>query len=395
MYKKKHLFLSILSLSLFLLIVFIGMSDELYGLANKDNVTPKRTSLLHQEKAEPKLKTSIRTEVRFSAIGDVLIHNSLYEDAKTQDGYDFTPMFADVKPALMSADLTFANQETIIGGESLGLSSYPRFNSPYQVGDLLLDSGVDIVSMANNHTLDKGEIGILNAINYYNQIGIEYVGAHKNKEDKSKQRILHRNGMDIGFIAYTYGTNGLKIPNGKDYLVNIINQEMIIQSIQQMKSDVDFVVVSLHFGLEDQRIPNNNQQKLVHALSDAGADIILGHHPHVLQPVDWIENEDGSRTFVIYSLGNFLSGQAKTYQRIGCVLNLTLEKEIKNGQIFNRMTSVAITPTYNYRPGYRNYKIVSLFEADQYGLENAKELYEEISNHMKMYTDDVTILTDF
>src|SRR5690606_6633089 len=141
-----------------------------------------------------------KSTITLGAVGDILIHNSVYEDAYTENGYDFRPMLAPVKDSMSRPEIMFANQETILGGTELGLSSYPQFNSPYEVGDALKDAGVDIVSMANNHTLDVGEQGILNAIDHFNKLGIQYVGAYNSKDDQNTPRIITKNGISVGFV---------------------------------------------------------------------------------------------------------------------------------------------------------------------------------------------------
>ncbi len=385
---------SIVTLIATLLVVCIAIliisSHKPTDAVDKTYTSQNHTGM--KTKAQPAGK-QFQSEITLGAVGDILIHNSVYNDAKTETGYDFTPMLAPVKEYMISPDIMFANQETILGGTELGLSSYPMFNSPYEVGDALKDAGVDIVSMANNHTLDAGEQGILNATAYFDKIGIPYVGSYRSEEDQQKPRIITKDGISVGFVAYTYGTNGLIRPEGKDYLVQYLEQDKIINDIKNLKPQVDFVVVSLHFGLEYQRYANDVQKLLVEEVSKAGADIILGHHPHVLQPADWIEQDDGHRTFVIYSLGNFLSGQAELYQRIGAILHLNLSKTIdENNNKTVSLSDVKIMPTYNYRPNYQNYKVVPLIDADQYGLSDANELFQEMQEHMKSYTDDVTVV---
>ena len=328
---------------------FITVIIAILIISNKpDDTTMEEVHYFHAHgslEGAPKLEAKQwKSTITLGAVGDILIHNSVYEDAFTGDGYDFTPMLAPVRDSMRSPDIMFANQETILGGTELGLSSYPQFNSPYEVGDALKDAGVDIVSMANNHTLDVGEQGIINAINHFNKLEIPYVGAYSSEEDQNTPRIITKNGISVGFVAYTYGTNGLVRPEDKPYLVQYIEEEKIVQDIKELKPKVDFVVVSLHFGLEYQRFANEVQQLLVEEVSKAGADIVLGHHPHVLQPVDWIEQEDGHKTFVIYSLGNFLSGQAELYQRIGAVLHVDLSKVATEVRFFRSI--VGYPPKY-------------------------------------------------
>ena len=207
-------------------------------------------------------------------------------------------------------------RSTLIGVE-IGLSSYPSFNSPKEVGAALKESGVDIVTLANNHTLDRGEKAIQSAIAHWNELDMPYTGSYLSADDQMNIRTIEKNGIIFSFLAYTYGTNGISVPEDKQYLVNLIEEEMIKQEISKAKEISDIVVVSLHFGNEYQRLPSDEQKEVAHKTANAGADIIIGHHPHVLQPMEWITKEDGKRTFVAYSLGNFLSGQLEDYRDLG------------------------------------------------------------------------------
>ncbi|TFB23096.1 CapA family protein [Filobacillus milosensis] len=338
-------------------------------------------------------KKYFESSIKLNAIGDLLIHSSVYRDARTSEGYDFNPIFEDIKYYLKHADITFANQETILGGTEIGLSSYPRFNTPQELGATLRDSGVDIVSMANNHTLDRGEQAIMNATNYLNNLGIKYVGAYQNEADRNKARIIEKKGIAVGFLAYTYGTNGLPVPTGKDYLVNLIDENKILNDIEQLKSKTDFIVVSMHFGNEYQPLPNDEQVVLAELLTNNGADVIIGHHPHVLQPVDWIASDDGHKKFVAYSLGNFLSGQIGTERLIGSIMQIELTKSISPNNKFSYTVSNAkMMPTYNHYQNFRNFKIVPLVEAEQYRLSNADQWFQKTKELIQTYTDNVEVV---
>ncbi|MFS0823492.1 CapA family protein [Bacillus sp. 1P02SD] len=328
------------------------------------------------------------TSMTLAAIGDILIHSIVYDDAKTGNGYDFKPMIANVKGLLENADLTIANQETIVGGTEIGLSTYPSFNSPFEVADAFKDAGVDIVSIANNHTLDRGEKAIISATNYLNKIGMEYTGGYQNPEDKSKIRVLNRNGISIAFLSYTYGTNGIPVPNGKDYLVNLIDMELIKKEIKAAKEVADVVSVSMHWGNEYQLYPNDYQKQLAQQLADEGVDIIIGHHPHVLQPMDWITGKNGNQTFVVYSLGNFLSGQMWDYKDIGGVLQVEIVKEVKSkDETIIRVQNPQFAPTFVSNSNYRSFKVVPLQDANNFGLSNASSKYEEMTHHMNQWLD--------
>ncbi|GEN45031.1 CapA family protein [Alkalibacillus haloalkaliphilus] len=338
---------------------------------------------------------SVRTSLTLNAVGDILIHDRVYDGARTDDGFDFKPMLEPVKPYLENADLTFANQETILGGEELGLSGFPMFNSPFEVGDALKFAGVDIVSIANNHTIDRGAEAVYNATDYLNEIGIEYVGGYQSHEDANTKRILHRNGISVGFLAYTYGTNGIPIPDDQDYLVNLIDVQQMTDDLQSIRDEVDFVVVSMHFGDEYEPLPNEEQIYLSQLLTSEGADVILGHHPHVLQPIDWISSNEQDQ-FVIYSLGNFLSGQRGLDRQLGAISQVELVKEISPNETSLNVRNAKIMPTYNDHEDHgdlmTNVQVVPLVEADQYGLEDAQGLFDEIAEHMQTYSSDVTIV---
>src|SRR5690625_2691447 len=191
--------------------------------------------------------------------------------------------------------------------------------------------GVDLVTLANNHVLDRGEEGLLKSIANLEEIGLEYDGAYKSAEDSERLRIITKNGLRICFISYTRGTNGIKIPAEKPYLVNSLPKTTTLRlskKLRKIKSDnlADVIVVNIHFGEEYHLNPSAAQRELVASLSDAGANVIIGHHPHVLQPPEWIENSRGTKTFVAYSLGNFFTGQNGLHRQIGTVLTLSLSK---------------------------------------------------------------------
>lgn len=348
------------------------------------------------EIVEPKEPENYHATI--SAIGDILIHNSLYEDAQIGNGqYDFSEMFAQVKPYLERADITVANSESIIGGQEIGLSSYPAFNSPYEVGDILKEVGVDLVNMANNHTLDRGEKAILNATNYWDQLGITYVGAAKNEKEAKKIKTLTANGIVFSFLGYTYGTNGIPIPDGKDYLVNYIDEEKMIQDIQAAKEISDVVVLNLHIGDEYHRLPNEYQEHIAQLAADNGATIIFAHHSHVLQPVKWYTGVNGNQTFVIHSLGNFLSGQNEIYRQIGALVEVEVFKTIEYDRNGDASTLIEVKnpkllPTYVEFENWRDYQVIPMFQVTNDILPDAQYFYNDIKSHMSQYVSDLEFI---
>lgn len=326
------------------------------------------------------------SQLTFAAVGDVLIHRTIYQDARTSDRqrFDFRPMFAKVQPWLQEADITFANQESIVGGQSLGLSDYPAFNSPLEVAEALRDAGVDIVSMANNHVLDRGEKAIRASIAEWSKLGIEYVGAYASEEDRARPRIMERNGIKLAFLAYTYDTNGIQTPEGKPYLVRRIDRAVIASDIVAARTQADAVAVSLHFGKENERTPNAEQTSLAQLCAASGADIVIGHHPHVLQPIQWIDNNRGGKTLVAYSLGNFLAAQRSKdpYNRIGGILQVVVKKTVHNGNSRIALGPVRFRPTYIRFTDWRGYRVIPLEQATTRDMPEPSRVLSRIRSHM-------------
>jgi poly-gamma-glutamate capsule biosynthesis protein CapA/YwtB (metallophosphatase superfamily) len=338
-------------------------------------------------------KKPLITSAKLVAIGDILLHQSVYKDAVTPEGtYNFSPMFEKVKPFLESADIAVANQETMIGGKELGLSSYPTFNSPYEIGNALKEAGIDLVTIANNHTLDKGEEGILNAINHWDSIGMPYTGAFNSKEDREVIRTVKKNGINFSFLSYSYGTNGLPVPKDKPYLINLIDLDLIEQDVERAKIISDVVVVSMHWGTEYETTPNHLQIDLANELSSMGVDIIIGHHPHVLQPMDWIERSDGSRTFVLYSLGNFLSAQEGLERLTGGIGGVEVTKTIYKDKTVITLANPSFVPTYGYYENWSNFEVIPMFQLNDSYLPNYQVHYENAQNHMKEFMGEVTFI---
>lgn len=356
-------------------------------LVTKIPAAPVSTDpVFETRKTTPAIPGFSRTRtVSLSAVGDILIHGTVYDSAKTPDGYDFDPMFEKVKPYLEQSDITVANSESIIGGSDIGLSSYPSFNSPFEVGDALKNAGVDVVAMANNHTLDRGTAAIENAINYWDQIGMQRTGSYLSEEERNQATLKTVNGITFSFLSYTYGTNGIPTPAGKEYLVNRIDKELIRKDLQHAKEHSEVAVLSLHFGDEYQPLPNEYQTDIARFAAENGADIILGHHPHVLQPPEWIEASDGRKVFVIYSLGNFLSGQNEIPRQIGTILTIDVEKKSGPDSTEISIQNPSFTNTFVKNKDY------SWFEIDL--LKNVHpDLNEQVKAHLSTWVSDLEFI---
>lgn len=306
-------------------------------------------SVLKEEKQEV-LEDPKTTSLSLVMVGDSLIHGAVYGDAKVNGGYDFKPMLEEIKPIISSFDLAFYNQETILGGTELGLSTYPRFNSPYEVGDAFVDSGFNLIALANNHTLDRGEKAIINSCNYWKEKGVYTAGSYCSEEDRNNIEIREENGIKYALLSYTSWTNGLTIPGGKTYLLNRYDEEVVRQDIEKVRDKVDLLMVSMHFGNEYSHTPSADQRKTANFLASLGVDIIIGHHPHVVQPIEFIDD-----TLVVYSLGNFLSAQNGIEKLTGLMVSLNVGKNLETNEISLSNIEAELLYTYsNYNKGYRN-----------------------------------------
>ncbi|MCA1053842.1 CapA family protein [Rossellomorea aquimaris] len=346
-----------------------------------NNQQGKETFTLHTAREVHAEGKSMTSTANIAAIGDILIHNTVYNDAKTGQTYDFSPMFAPVKEMLSEPDFLIANQESTPGGTEIGLSSYPLFNSPKEIVKELQDAGVDAVTTANNHSLDQGVEGLMSAIDYYEKIAMPYVGAFKSPEDQEKIRTFNVNGIKFALLSYTYGTNGIPVPEGKEYLVNLLDEKKMIAEIKKARQmDIDMVIMSLHWGNEYQRFPTEEQQRLAKVLTESGADIIFGHHPHVLQPLQTYKTSDGREAVVVYSLGNFLSGQKDDYKDIGGMAEIQVLLDRSPAGSVITYPSITFHPTYVGERNYKNYRIYPLDFAQKNGMITYTE--DEMVSHM-------------
>ncbi|WP_409293119.1 CapA family protein [Peribacillus sp. SCS-37] len=340
----------------------------------------KETASVHMRESRLTNKKA-KTSAVIGAVGDILLHDVVYEDACRHNRCQFDQMFSGVKSYMQNPDLLIANQESMIGGSELGLSSYPSFNSPYEIADTLKRMGVDLVTISNNHSMDHGEKALQRAIAHYENINMPYTGAYKDKKDSGKLRIITKKGISFGFLSYTYGLNGNSLPAGKPYMVNLFTIDKALKDIREARTKVDAVVVSTHWGSEYERLPADDQKNWARMMAEAGADIIIGHHPHVLQPIEWIEHGD-RRSLAVYSLGNFLSGQFNDFKDIGGILSVTVSKEKTIEAARISIDSFQFTPTFTTSSNRRNFRIFPLLEAEEMGLLRKKESYTETMAHM-------------
>lgn len=264
--------------------------------------------------------------ISFLAVGDNLIHRQIYEEMETADGYNFKPLYTAVAEDIQQADLAFVNQESILGGDDLGFSTYPAFNTPSQMAGDLADLGFNLVSLANNHTLDKGTQGVLNTLEIWDKQSdrVLSTGAFNSQEERDAIPLITVKGVTFSFLAYTYGTNGIKADT--PYRLNYFTEERVKEDLRRAKEQSDMVIVSAHWGEEYGQEPTDYQKHYAQLLADEGADIIIGNHSHTIQPIEWIEGKEGTQTLVTYSLGNFIASTPNDVSLLGGMLTFDIQK---------------------------------------------------------------------
>lgn len=346
------------------------------------------------------------TSISLIMAGDNLINDKLYNAAKKGDGsYDFKSMYSYIKDIVKNYDLAYYNQETILGGSEIGVSSYPAFNSPYEVGDATIDTGFNLVSLATNHTLDRGEKAIINSLNYWNnKSNVLTSGSYLSNNDRNKVNIKEVNNITYTMLNYTYGTNGIKVPEGKEYLVNIWPctgnnpdndtkyqeyKEVVKKDILRVRDKVDLLIVAMHFGVEYTHVPTNYQIDMAEFLSSLGVDIIIGTHPHVIMPITYIND-----TLVIYSLGNFLSAQDTNNDyntTVGLLSSIKITKNIDK----DNNSSIKLSDLNNeliYTTNKDGYKIIPFSNPDiKDYLNDYERVYNKYANIVRSIDSSINI----
>lgn len=368
-------------------ILIIGLGVYLF-INNNDKETQTEVKKNTEEKKE-ETKTS---KLSLVMVGDALLHSSLYNDGYKNGVYDFKPQLELIKPIVQNYDLAFYNQESILGGTSIGLSDYPTFNSPWEFGDAMIDAGFNMVSLANNHTLDKGEKAVMSSCEYWKDKDVLTAGSYCSEDEANEIKIKEKNGIKYTLLAYTYGTNGIPVPSGKDYLVNLYSDEKAKADIEKVRDKVDLLIVSMHWGTEYKTEPTEEQKRQAEYLSSLGVDIIIGTHPHVIEPITYIND-----TLVIYSLGNFISAQSTNNDyntMVELMTSVDVIKEEKNGKTIIKLDNLNNELLYNYyKKGSRwtDFKVIPFSKMNSTYNSDYQRLYNKYSEVVRLYNKDIPI----
>lgn len=340
-----------------------SLENDFASYTGQTNDTESNLSTGNNENVEP-VKEDVN--IKMTVIGDIMCHNSQYKDAYDGSTYDFSYVFDDIKDYISSADIAVGNLETTFAGKERGYSNYPRFNSPEQLAYNLKDMGIDVLCTANNHSMDTNYSGVVSTLDFLDDAGISHMGTSRTAEEQNQILVKDVNGIKIAFLAFTYGTNGIPVPSANSYCINLIDKDLILKQLELAKAqEPDLICVNMHWGLEYQNVQNSEQEDWADFLFENGVDVILGSHPHVLQPMEkrTVTLEDGTTKdcFVIYSLGNFISGQTKKNTRTSIILNINFTKDGETGK--TTIGDVSYVPIYMYKSSSgstKRYKLLDI-----------------------------------
>lgn len=399
-----------------LLIVFLAISIVcVYRFVFSSNKETKSNKNGKDNIVKPQKIDNQHYEATFIGVGDNLIHSSVYRYANklaNYSGYDFKPIISNIKNIVSDYDIAYYNQETILGGTELGLSDYPVFNSPYEAGEDMIDAGFNLVSLATNHTMDRGAAAVLNSCEFWKKHSdVLSAGSYCSEDERNEIKIKEVKNITYTMLNYSYGTNGM--PTYEDYYINVwptntqINnpeidtqyqnyKKQVKEDIERVRDEVDLLMVAMHWGVEYTHEPTEYEVDMANYLASLGVDVIIGTHPHVIQPVTWIDD-----TLVIYSLGNFLSAQYQNQYTclnykctIGLMTNFTIEKDIIDGDTSVKITNVENELIYNYynQAAWSGFYVIPFSnpEIEEY-LPNYKSLYETYKNVVQKYDSSIVV----
>ncbi len=404
--------LSIAIISLFVFLIGITIFYQIYNFIEHKQFVKSVDESIEQTISEINTSNKDKTEKKetditftMTAIGDVMCHNTQYLDAYIESddenhNYDFSYVFEDIYRYTKITDLTIGSLETSFAGKERGYSNYPTFNSPDNLAYDLKKIGVDVLSTAGNHCLDMGFSGLSRTIDVLNDADISHLGTYKTQEDRDQILFKYVKGIKIAFINYTYGTNGIPVPSDKQFCVNLIDKDLIKKDTERAKQEnAEIIVACMHWGTEYQTTANPEQEELADFLFQNGVDIILGNHPHVLEPMEkrTVTLEDGTQKdgFVIYALGNFICDQNAENTRNSIILNLKITKHTDGKISIDHADYIPIYMYKNTASKTRSMKLLDIEKIiDDYetALNNGVQpsISQELYNNLKTQLDKIT-----
>ncbi len=341
-------------IGMMLAILVLGIAGICFACSDKEDDSKKNDTDISQEETTNEqldkqedddkniVDAYVEPEIDIVMVGDILLHDNVQESGKLSDGtYNYDHLFANVTEEIQAADIAIANQEVILGGSEIGLYGYPNFNGPYEVGDALAKAGFNVILHATNHTLDRGKTALVNCMNFWkNQHSdVAVLGIFESQESYDNDiYVYEQDGIKIAILNYTYGTNGMPTPNDMPFAVAMLEESKVIADLQKAKELADFVVVCPHWGTEYQHVQSTEQERWAEIFMENGVDLVIGTHPHYIQPVEVLSDEEGNQMLVYYSLGNFInstgeSGRGTADRMVGGMAEITVAKK-ETGEVY-------------------------------------------------------------
>lgn len=329
------------------------------GEETTDAVVTLDVPMSEIETEAPEKKPPETYTLSFVGCGDNIVYYGNVRDAKAAAvpggrTYNFKPAYSDVADYIASADLAYINQETLMCGEGYDLSYYPMFNGPQDLGYDLVETGFDIINIANNHMLDKGGAGLQRTIDFWKTQPVTLTGGYSNKSEYDNVTVVEKNGIRIALLSYCEHTNGITIAAKYDTYIPYLKEADFKAQVDSVKDKCDIIIASVHWGDEYKLMYNDTQKAYAKQMADAGIDVILGHHPHVIQPIEWIDGKDGNKTLCVYSLGNFMAEMEYASNMVGGFISFDITM-VKGERAF--VENVVFEPTIFHFPSnfYNNH----------------------------------------
>ncbi|MDR0313708.1 MAG: CapA family protein [Treponema sp.] len=345
----------------FLIPIFFACSCQpaVKELENQNGQITLSEAELSEDETAPEIIVPEPDQLIIIAVGDNLFHNVMIRQGE-QGNYD--PIYSEIRSLVQKADIAFINQETLLGGIDYGFSGYPLFNSPQELGRAVTAAGFNVVNHATNHSMDKGERAVFATMDFWDTMPqITVLGIHRSAEQRSEPKLIQKNNFTLGFLAFTYGTNGIPLPAGRPYLISLINTTTMAREIDALRPLCDFLIVSMHWGEEYTHNYTSTQKTLAVFLAEHKVDLVIGHHPHVVQPIEYIMRPDGRFMLCYYSLGNLISAQSMDPTLLGAMAYIKLEKPPDPQTGITFIDAGAIPLVTHYDRNFSNFKVYPLY----------------------------------
>ena len=375
------------------LAALVAMTGTLAGCQSAAGSSQGKPEPTPETTPEPTPEPPKVYEASLFIAGDALLHGTTWKDVNPDGSYRFKDQLADIGSLASAYDLRYYNQETILAGDEFGLSGYPMFNGPQEFGNVMADEfGFNLISTANNHTLDRYGAGIRSTNAFWRakeSKGVHIAGTYDSWEEQKKIPVYEINGITYTFLSWTFSTNGLTTEPGEEYLVNNYTgrEEEMLEQVRQADAMSDVVIIAMHWGVEYSMEASDEQRDLARRLVDAGADIIIGNHPHVIQPIEHIGD-----AICFYAMGNMISAQLNLENLIGMIGALKITKTVDNGQTSVKISDVKADLIYTYYDAsFRNFKIIPIALISDDRLPNHTEIYKRFAQKITEYDPTIQV----